>query len=101
MISLAPKRILFINRVYPPAPGATGQLLSELASTLATEGFDVTVLTTGSPFSGSPIHRCNDSTCPRIERICALPFSRASFWQRSLAYLSLYPALLWRAWPLP
>ncbi len=36
--------ILFINRVYPPAEGATGQLLAELAEALVGEGDRVTVL---------------------------------------------------------
>lgn len=39
--------VLFINRVYPPARGATGRVLSELAESLAREGWAVTVLTTG------------------------------------------------------
>jgi glycosyltransferase involved in cell wall biosynthesis len=30
-----------------------------------------------------------------------LPFTRASHLRRAFAYLSLYPALLWRAWRLP
>lgn len=39
--------ILFINRVYPPASGATGRILRDLARGFAREGWDVTVLTTG------------------------------------------------------
>lgn len=40
--------VLFINRVYPPARGATGRVLQDLARAMALEGWDVTVLTTGT-----------------------------------------------------
>ncbi len=39
--------VLFINRVYPPAHGATGRVLRDLARAFAAEGWAVTVLTTG------------------------------------------------------
>lgn len=39
--------ILFLNRVYPPTPGATGRLLRDLARAMAAEGWQVTVITTG------------------------------------------------------
>lgn len=40
--------VLFINRVYPPARGATGRVLRDLARSFARDGWDVTVLTTGA-----------------------------------------------------
>lgn len=39
--------VLFINRLYPPARGATGRVLRDLAKVFAKEGWHVTVLTTG------------------------------------------------------
>jgi glycosyltransferase involved in cell wall biosynthesis len=30
-----------------------------------------------------------------------MAFTRASHWRRAIAYMTLYPALLWRAWRLP
>lgn len=39
--------VLFINRVYPPHRGATGRMLRDLAQSLAEEGWDVRVITTG------------------------------------------------------
>ena len=95
-----PTKVLFINRVYPPAQGATGQLLSELAPVLAGKGFDVTILTTGSLFTGSTIQQGNGSTI-HIERVAALSFNRASLLQRVFAYLAQYPALLLRALRMP
>jgi colanic acid biosynthesis glycosyl transferase WcaI len=40
--------VLFINRVYPPARGATGRVLRDLAQAFARDGWAVTVLTSGS-----------------------------------------------------
>lgn len=40
--------VLFINRVYPPARGASGLMLRDVAETFAREGWAVTVLTTGT-----------------------------------------------------
>lgn len=39
--------VLFINRVYPPVRGASGHVLRGLARSLAREGWQVTVVTTG------------------------------------------------------
>ena len=44
--------ILFINRVYPPASGATGEMLSDIAEALASRGWEVSILTTGE--TGEP-----------------------------------------------
>jgi colanic acid biosynthesis glycosyl transferase WcaI len=40
--------VLFLNRVYPPDRGATGRMLQDLARAFAEEGWQVTVITTGS-----------------------------------------------------
>ena len=95
---MKPPSILFINRVYPPANGATGQLLSDLASALANRGHHVTVLTSGSVFS-APRSEVRDGV--RVERVTSAEFTRASHWRRALSYLSLYPAFLLRALRLP
>ena len=93
-----PPSILFLNRVYPPAEGATGQLLAELATALVQRGHRVTVVT-AEPGTGRKPSEPVDGV--RIERVRGLPFTRASHWRRALSYLSLYPALLWRALRLP
>ena len=90
--------ILFLNRVYPPAEGATGQLLAELAAQLVRAGHRVTVVT-GRTATNST--NWESVAGVRVERVGGLPFTRASHWRRALSYLSLYPALLWRAWRLP
>jgi glycosyltransferase involved in cell wall biosynthesis len=90
-------KILFINRVYPPAEGATGQLLADLAPILAEEGWQITVLT--SRTTGAL--RSEIVNGIRLERVGASTFTRASHWGRALCYLTLYPALLWRSLRLP
>lgn len=95
---MKPPSILFINRVYPPDTGATGQLLADLAATLAQRGHDVTVLTSGAVFA-APRSEVRDGV--RVERVTGAAFTRASHWRRALSYLSLYPAFLLRAWRLP
>lgn len=87
--------VLFINRVYPPDDGATGQLLAELAEALVREGWQVTVLAAGTSKAES------GKQTAEIHRVRGLPFTRASLWKRALSYASLYPALLGRALRLP
>jgi colanic acid biosynthesis glycosyl transferase WcaI len=87
--------VLFINRVYPPDEGATGQLLAELAAALIKEGWNVTVLASGN----SKLETQNPKL--PIHRVRGLPFTRASLLRRALSYATLYPALLGRALRLP
>ncbi len=87
--------ILFINRVYQPDDGATGQLLAELAEALVKEGWQVSVLAAGTSKTESRKQKA------KIHRVRGLPFTRASFVRRALSYASLYPALLGRALRLP
>lgn len=92
------KSVLFINRVYPPAEGATGQLLAELATELVRRGYAVTVVTSRATAKGASSEVLDGV---RVERVGGLPFTRASHLRRALSYLSLYPAMLWRALRLP
>lgn len=85
--------VLFINRVCPPAAGATGAILAELAERLVQRGWRVTVVT--GPAEGEPASTMQNGVC--VERVSALRFTRASTWRRALAYLSHYPAFLARA----
>ena len=48
-------RFLFVNRVYPPESGATGQLLWELTAELAAAGHEVTVMTLGGGEAPGPV----------------------------------------------
>jgi glycosyltransferase involved in cell wall biosynthesis len=90
--------VLFTNRVYPPASGATGAVLSEMAGALVERGWRVTVVT--GPAEGAPDSEVTDAGV-HVERVGALQFTRASTWKRALAYLSHYPAMLTRMLRLP
>lgn len=90
--------VLFINRVYPPDAAATGQVLAELTTALAANGWNVTVVAARTT-PGARREETVDGV--RVFRVGGLPFTRATNWKRALSYLSLYPALLWRAWRHP
>lgn len=62
--------VLLINRVYPPAKGATGRVLRDLAREMARAGWAVTVVTTGEKSftekdGGITVHRVAAPTDPR------------------------------------
>ncbi|MBI3878478.1 MAG: glycosyltransferase family 4 protein, partial [Verrucomicrobia bacterium] len=94
----AERSVLFVNRVHPPAPGATGELLQQLAATLAASGWRVTVVA-ARPAGVTARGETRDGV--RFEWVGGLPFTRASHARRALSYLSLYPALLGRLWRVP
>jgi colanic acid biosynthesis glycosyl transferase WcaI len=91
--------VLFVNRVYPPSEGATGEMLATLAEHLAEHGFRVTVATGPCP------DRPNDEVVRgvRILRVAGAAtrlrkdLSRTGVVQRVLGYAALYPKLLRRA----
>lgn len=69
MASFKPS-VLLINRVYPPARGASGRVLRDVAREMARAGWNVSVLTTGhksfTEKDGSiDIHRVKASQNPR------------------------------------
>lgn len=62
--------VLLINRVYPPARGASGRVLRDLAREMARAGWQVSVLTTGEKTftekdGGIVVHRVAAPTNPR------------------------------------
>jgi colanic acid biosynthesis glycosyl transferase WcaI len=85
----SPYHVLFLNRVFPPDTGATGQYLNSLARALAERGWRISIVTAKTV--GGP-----DATpkAIRVWRVRGLPFRRKPVLYRALAYLSLYPALL-------
>ncbi len=99
------KSVLFINRVYPPVQGATGDLLAELAEALVERGWRVSVIASRPPAQSQMSElKCRNSgqvLTPTLYWVSGLPFTRSSHWRRALSYLSLYPALWWRALRTP
>jgi len=90
--------VAFLNRVYPPAPGATGALLSDLAPALVDRGWRVTVLT--GPAKDAPASETTGDGV-HVERVSALSFTRESTLRRGAAYASLFPAFLARGLRIP
>ena len=88
--------ILFINRVYPPSKGATGEMLRDLAEGLAQRDWEVLVLATAEP--GEPKNTTRRGV--RILRTGGL-LSRRSVLLRALSYVFMIPSLLTRALLLP
>lgn len=86
-----PTSILFVNRVFPPAEGATGAILAELTSDLVAAGWRVGVVTGAAP--GEPAYRKTEAGV-HVYRVKSLSFNRTSYARRALACLSLYPMLL-------
>jgi glycosyltransferase involved in cell wall biosynthesis len=82
---------LFINRVYPPAPGATGELLKQLAEGLVQDGARVVVVAgahEGCPRRGK-VHGVE------VVRVWSPPLRRSRHWQRAMDYAVLYPQFAW------
>lgn len=62
--------VLLINRVYPPAKGASGRILRDLAKEMTRAGWSVTVLTTGDKTftekdGGITVHRVKAPADPK------------------------------------
>jgi colanic acid biosynthesis glycosyl transferase WcaI len=91
------RSILFINRVYPPVPGATGEMLRGMAEGLVELGHEVTVLTSGR----SDLSLSEVVNGVRIERVGSSDIDRSSHLKRGLHYASLYPLFLQKTLALP
>lgn len=85
------RSVLFINRVYPPSSGATGDMLRDLATGLAANGVDVTVLCMAD---GGGSDELIDGV--RVVRVGGI-FSRRNTILRAAAYVLMIPSLLVRA----
>lgn len=97
------RTFVFVNRVYPPVRGATGELLKELAEGLAAGGDRVCVITSAEEPSGGhrlPLQNKEFVNGVELIRVGTAPFTRDSHWRRAVSYLGLYPQLMWQVWKL-
>jgi colanic acid biosynthesis glycosyl transferase WcaI len=83
--------VLFINRVYPPSNGATGEMLRDLAVGLVSQGVEVTILCMAE--RGTVDERIDGVRVVRIGGV----FSRRNTLLRAAAYVFMIPSLLVRA----
>ena len=85
-----PLRVLFLNRVYPPAEGATGEVLADLCAHLAADGFAPAVVTVGAGGetreAGVLVRRAGLAGYEGLKRAGTLG--------RAAGYLGVYPRLL-------
>ncbi|MBJ7392172.1 MAG: glycosyltransferase, partial [Chthoniobacterales bacterium] len=88
--------ILYINRVYPPAKGATGDMLQGMAEGLVARGWEVSILTTAEP--GEPKNSTRRGV--RIFRSGGT-LSRRHVLLRAASYVLMIPWLILRALLLP
>ena len=82
--------ILFLNRVYPPARGAPGRVLRDLARSFAREGWQVTVITTG------PKSLSERDGAVRVIRVKGAQSPNGAF-----GFFWIWLKLLWAALRLP
>jgi glycosyltransferase involved in cell wall biosynthesis len=84
-------RVIFVNRYYAPDHSATSQMLTDLATALASE-FQIHVVTSrqryDDPAASLPRYELNHLVS--IDRVYATTFGRASLLGRALDYLSFY-----------
>lgn len=94
--TLSTLRVIFVNRYFHPDESATGQLLAELASGLASE-YPVLVVTSGklSDDASAVLVKHEQWHGVRIFRVWTTRFGRASLWGRSLDYLSFFVSVVW------
>lgn len=81
--------VLFINRVYPPAKGATGRVLRDLAHGFARDGWDVTVLTADA---------VSDTSMDGVVKVIRVATHSGKTPRR---YAMVWAKLLWTALRLP
>ena len=84
--------VIFLNRFYAPDVAATGQMLSDLAEDLASDGWRVTVVTGGSSYDGTRKHVSGRELRNGVEvlRVAGTSFGRANILGRLVDYLSYF-----------
>jgi colanic acid biosynthesis glycosyl transferase WcaI len=95
--------ILLINQFYIPDTAATGQLLADVAESLAAEGHEVHVICSRRAYSGGEytLRAREEINGVHVHRVGATGFGRGKTIGRVLDYLSFYVLAAWQAFVLP
>jgi len=93
--------ILFINRVYPPADGATGRVLEYVAEGFAAKGWKVSVLVTSDSRSGISGNCSEIRNGVLVHRIDVSAFSKGNIVKRAFGYAVMIPKLCFWALKTP
>ena len=91
-MSLQKPRVIFINRFFFPDHSATSQMLSDLAFSLAEQGYSITVITSQQRYDDATARLCSRERVNGVEvvRIWTSRFGRSNLFGRSFDYLSFY-----------
>jgi colanic acid biosynthesis glycosyl transferase WcaI len=87
-------RVFFVNRFYWPETPATGQLLTDVAEALASDGQHVTVITSRSGTSNSPQEEIHRDV--RIVRIRTPRCAPSSVIGKALAFAAFWSGGTWQ-----
>ena len=92
-------RILLINQFYKPDTAATGQLLADLADSLAEHGHDVHVICSRHRYDGGKgvLAAVESVEGVAVHRVFTTHFGRKGLLGRTIDYLSFYLCAGWRA----
>lgn len=90
-------RVVFVNRYVHPDHSATSQILSDLATNLATSRFDVWLVGSRQRYDDpvASLPREDVAGPIRIRRVGGTRFGRANLVGRAVDYLSFYVAVGW------
>ena len=91
-------RVVFVNRFFYPDISATSQMLTDLATRLASSGIDVHVICSRRYYhasGGDPLPRREKTIGVEVHRIWSTGFSRLGLLGRTLDYLSFYISAFW------
>ena len=90
-------RVVFVNRFVHPDHSATSQILSDLAESLAANGFEVLLVGSRQLYSDADAKLpANDQAgAIRIRRVGGTRFGRSRLLGRAVDYLSFYVAVGW------
>ena len=96
-------RILLLNQFYKPDVAATGQLLADLAETLADRGHEVHVICGRSMYGGGTLVAGREAIVEgvHVHRVRTTGFGRRRLIGRAVNYLSFYLSAAFRALTVP
>lgn len=91
-MTLNKRRFIFINRYFYPDHSATSQILSDLAFYLASNGFNIEIVTSRQKYDDPEADLQSDEIVNgvKINRIKTTRFGRHNLLGRSIDYLSFY-----------
>ena len=91
------KRVIFLNRFFSPDHSATSQLVSDIATDLASCGHDVHVITSQQLYDDPQARLPSQETLSgvRVHRVATTRFGRSKLIGRAVDYFSFY-ASAWR-----